>query len=816
MARLELLWSPVHKDYFILWGTEICLYKFEEKNALKSQLSLSSTNAATLVSPPISTIPYMKCVAWCPEPENDMELAVGQTTGRVVLLDMKDELSAREFVTKHPRACNSLSWSPLERRLLLAGFEKHRSEFGAQVWDVNRSFSAPRLQKYLHTSVNPAPEPIYRIGESDSVQSLSWTKLGFSLVAGMGGKSLKLFDVRIPSKPEKSIGTRCVNGITMDPLNDNRLTSHGDCIVNVWDLRHFDKPVLSITAPKAVSKVAWSPTRPNFLGYLLRDQSSVGICDIQFCGSAGDDQEPFTLERDIAPPGEITSLVSFAWHPVLESRMITCSISGKLADFNITDRITMNWSPTSTIAWNHGRKVLKFIDESNRCYVRDEDIIVQMKSRATQGYGLKVDVNENVSFINDPDIQSVWKWMANCNNSEYKQAIKGIRFSLGIDSSENLKSESILLPWSGHTSLDRSVALRTYKSPQREESLALCGWDVDLEAQKEDPCRLACLAIFNAQIDKAARILTEAARHSPKYNGLDLIAVAISGFNGEGTKLWRDLCFLQGKHQTNPYIRSMFLFLSYEPLKFNDIVEDSELLICDRLGFALKFLPDAVLTTFIDTLSAKFIEEGNLAGLILTGFSKDGIVLIQNYIDRTGDVQNPVLLLAHNGQADILENPGTETWIQSYRCLLDEWRLWSYRAQLDVRLNQLNALEKIPQQVFLSCNFCSKSVVPSNLSKGAPKQKVSTCPSCGKPLPRCSICLFYVSVSSNPMRSSKNQMAQFDSWISWCQTCRHGGHAGHLLQWFSEEGECPVSGCDCRCMSLDTSPAMKALKITDT
>jgi len=40
MARLELLWSPVHKDYFILWGTEICLYKFEEKNALKSQREL--------------------------------------------------------------------------------------------------------------------------------------------------------------------------------------------------------------------------------------------------------------------------------------------------------------------------------------------------------------------------------------------------------------------------------------------------------------------------------------------------------------------------------------------------------------------------------------------------------------------------------------------------------------------------------------------------------------------------------------------------------------------------------------------------------
>ena len=92
-----------------------------------------------------------------------------------------------------------------------------------------------------------------------------------------------------------------------------------------------------------------------------------------------------------------------------------------------------------------------------------------------------------------------------------------------------------------------SFFLVCFRSPQREESLALCGWDVDLEAQKEDPCRLACLAIFNAQIDKAARILTEAARHSPKYNGLDLIAVAISGQN---------FCFLKFPHLKNSTILS--------------------------------------------------------------------------------------------------------------------------------------------------------------------------------------------------------------------------------------------------------------------
>lgn len=26
-ARLDVLWSPVHQDKFITWGTEVCLYE---------------------------------------------------------------------------------------------------------------------------------------------------------------------------------------------------------------------------------------------------------------------------------------------------------------------------------------------------------------------------------------------------------------------------------------------------------------------------------------------------------------------------------------------------------------------------------------------------------------------------------------------------------------------------------------------------------------------------------------------------------------------------------------------------------------------
>lgn len=49
------------------------------------------------------------------------------------------------------------------------------------------------------------------------------------------------------------------------------------------------------------------------------------------------------------------------------------------------------------------------------------------------------------------------------------------------------------------------------------------------------------------------------------------------------------------------------------------------------------------------------------------------------------------------------------TWIlnSSYRNLLDAWRLWVHRAKLDILVN---ASHPPPQQVFITCNFCKKSI----------------------------------------------------------------------------------------------------------
>lgn len=154
------------------------------------------------------------------------------------------------------------------------------------------------------------------------------------------------------------------------------------------------------------------------------------------------------------------------------------------------------------------------------------------------------------------------------------------------------------------------------------------------------------------------------------------------------------------------------------------------------------------------------------------------------------------------------------------------------------------------RQVFVSCNFCGKSISYScspmphqgrgfsqyGVSGSPTKSKVTSCPGCRKPLPRCALCLMNMgtpvsncpgepvapsyggaadpslavqnrkwlclctsSSTSSFLRAGtgksdekvdltrENKLAQFNNWFTWCHICRHGGHAGHMLSWFRWE-----------------------------
>ena len=58
---------------------------------------------------------------------------------------------------------------------------------------------------------------------------------------------------------------------------------------------------------------------------------------------------------------------------------------GKLSDFTIFERITMNWSPGFSFIWSNGGRRLNLVSDESDTYDQLEDISVVMRDRALRG-----------------------------------------------------------------------------------------------------------------------------------------------------------------------------------------------------------------------------------------------------------------------------------------------------------------------------------------------------------------------------------------------------------------------------------------------
>ena len=106
-----------------------------------------------------------------------------------------------------------------------------------------------------------------------------------------------------------------------------------------------------------------------------------------------------------------------------------------------------------------------------------------------------------------------------------------------------------------------------------------------------------------------------------------------------------------------------------------------------------------------------------------SGMDQDGIELLQNYIDRTGDVQSAAFIIIHSiNHFDPESRPGL--WVSEYRTYLNNLELWTERALFDVLKTNLsgNRSQKKPnQQIYVSCNFCMKSISSYVQAPGRPR-----------------------------------------------------------------------------------------------
>ena len=441
-------------------------------------------------------------------------------------------------------------------------------------------------------------------------------------------------------------------------------------------------------------------------------------------------------------------------------------------------------------------------------------------------------------------------------------------------------------------STSETLACNVYSSLTRSLALTSCGWagkfglDIVLaecEALGEYE-RSAALAVWHGDISAAVEALQRASgvvrdhltgkkttyfsSASVQYaETLDLIAMCVAGYGGTNCSqqaVWRhacskllkrpDLASSEAKTSRTVYLRAMCHFLlnvGYDTT-FEYILGNEYLSYGDRVAFACRFLDHQSLENYLSISLEKCQQVGNLEGLAVSGMSKDGIKILQAFVDRTSDVQTVALVVSRVllPQDWVEERKICMEWVEAYRGLLNSWQMWQSRAMFDVdradalrrikskgsdvgaprriqnrrqvsRASDVDVMASIPAALDARCNYCSSPLGfrrhEGNTNQWLSKMKpvLSCCPQCRKPLPRCAVCLLGLGVlnpytqltrersrpvSRNPMNGQDDLGAlPLAEWFTWCMNCKHGGHAHHLVGWFANHETCPVSGCECRC-----------------
>ncbi|KAI0949126.1 hypothetical protein AcW1_008824 [Taiwanofungus camphoratus] len=367
-------------------------------------------------------------------------------------------------------------------------------------------------------------------------------------------------------------------------------------------------------------------------------------------------------------------------------------------------------------------------------------------------------------------------------------------------------------------------AVATAKLAQRRLALQLCGWSLgedDLahmikrwEKEKKHS-QAACWLVFTGQYKRAVDVLMRSEDESLRMMSGMLAALTPSASVPENNALIEHCELLKVRLQ-DPYLRAMLTYLTVKD--WRDVLDEDMLPLRESLAIAFQFLDDKALSSYlcrvIDDCSHSL--HGYIEGIIVTGVTASGMDILQAYVDRTGDIQTAAILSSLS--ATRARDGRAGRWLEAYRDLLDGWKLFHYRCQFDIdrgrilqdaiQHEEIAPFEWAPRQILIRCNYCNKAMDPP--FSEASNLPATACPHCGRPLPRCSVCLMTLSIVQDVSRNvalvrSNIEMNTMDEALVFCQTCRHGGHASHILEWFSganslhSHGSCPVAGCDCRC-----------------
>ena len=343
-------------------------------------------------------------------------------------------------------------------------------------------------------------------------------------------------------------------------------------------------------------------------------------------------------------------------------------------------------------------------------------------------------------------------------------------------------------------------------------------------ARANEVTKAAAFALIQNQPKLAFEVLKSGAQGALEKQ----LSLALAGYiKGATDAIWPEIIRDVAADLEDPYAHSIFTFCAHGD--WHHVLKEARLPLADQIGIAMMYLNDKELTIHITKTLSQAVHEGNLEAIVLTGLTESAIPLFENYIRRTFDLQTTVLALAF-ASPRFFTDSRVDIWKETYRSYLDRWRFFIERTKFDILCVKLSNPQRhrssvplVPGQMFIRCAFCDQNLDRTGdqrlsgdgpHSSGTHLERVfgdarsgTSCPKCGRHLPRCVICMQWVGVPDPHTRGGVAQgMSKeeaLERFTAVCRTCWHMSHASHSEQWFRRHNVCPVPGCDCRCTSLD-------------
>jgi hypothetical protein len=383
------------------------------------------------------------------------------------------------------------------------------------------------------------------------------------------------------------------------------------------------------------------------------------------------------------------------------------------------------------------------------------------------------------------------------------------------------------------------IGVATDRPDHRQLCLSLCGWNLSKKGLRER-CNLLVdegqyykaivLAVFQGYKDVALDILKETIQAKQIENiGLGAV-IACNSVNEDQ----RHLCSWMADIAEEPYLKGLLAyFISGD---WTTVVEMQQLSLPDRVGVALKYLPDDKLTHFLKLCTQETVAYGNIEGLLLTGLTNRAMDLFEHYIAKFGDLQSAVLILSRACPLYIQDHRWG-LWKEMYLNQMQVWRTFLERARY-VKEHNLKSVSRdgfattkpSSPSVSLRCHNCQQNLAlrrdprtsrsflvpttPSHHHSSStsrlrpPKPKGSTtspslaCPNCNAQMPRCGLCMMWLG-SPDPSKVGAAQTLKEEDLearlMVFCMSCTHGFHGHHARDWFARHAMCPVPDCQCMC-----------------